>query len=225
MLRPEQPVGKVNGTHFSPRTISPIDDNKGRNICGKAHCYPAKTGYGCPRPVRPRRTRCPIILICTCSRDAAADGGARSPTTWLARRACLDEIFLDVAEDEMEHYAENDAAYLAAISPGRNARRKLDVLVMKQPIGKPKWAYCKKPRKRRMSRSPPGKRFARRSIHHQAIQDELHAINKYQRYMNSAEEPRVKELLPSVNEEKEHVAEFTAALFRLTHEPLPEKPD
>ena len=29
-----------------------------------------------------------------------------------------------------------------------------------------------------------------------AIQDELHAINKYQRYMNDAE-PRVKELLPS----------------------------
>ena len=27
-----------------------------------------------------------------------------------------------------------------------------------------------------------------------AIQDELHAINKYQRYMNDAEEPRVKEL-------------------------------
>ena len=42
---------------------------------------------------------------------------------------------------------------------------------------------------------PPGqKRFARRSIITKAIQDELHAINKYQRYMNDAEEPRVKEL-------------------------------
>ena len=52
----------------------------------------------------------------------------------------------------------------------------------------------KKPRKRRMSRSPRAKRFARRSIITKAIQDELHAINKYQRYMNDAEEPRVKEL-------------------------------
>ena len=50
--------------------------------------------------------------------------------------------------------------------------------------------------------------------------------NKYQRYMNDAEEPRVKELFCHLmNEEKEHVAEFTAALFRLTHEPLPEETD
>ena len=42
--------------------------------------------------------------------------------------------------------------------------------------------------------------------------------------MNDAEEPRVKELFCHLmNEEKEHVAEFTAALFRLTHEPLPEE--
>ena len=73
---------------------------------------------------------------------------------------------------------------------------------------------------------PRAKRFARRSIITKAIQDELHAINKYQRYMNDAEEPRVKELFAILmNEEKEHVAEFTAALFRLTHEPLPEETD
>ena len=98
------------------------------------------------------------------------------------------------------------------------------MLVMKRPIGKPKWATAKKPEAADVA-VPPGKRFARRSIITKAIQDELHAINKYQRYMNDAEEPRVKTFCHLMNEEKEHVAEFTAALFRLTHEPLPEETD
>ena len=50
----------------------------------KATLLPGKTGYGCPPPVRPRRTSAdhPDLYLL---RDAAADGGARSPTTWLAR--------------------------------------------------------------------------------------------------------------------------------------------
>ena len=57
-----------------------------------------------------------------------------------------------------------------------------------------------------------------------AIQDELHAINKYQKYMNKAELPEVQaHFCELMNEEKEHVAEFTAVLFELTHEPLPEE--
>ena len=76
-----------------------------------------------------------------------------------------------------------------------------------------------------MSRSPGQKDLP--AVHHRRpYKDELHAINKYQRYMNDAEEPHVKELFAILmNEEKEHVAEFTAALFRLTHEPLPEETD
>ena len=70
------------------------------------------------------------------------------------------------------------------------AEEALDVLVMKRPIGKPKWATAKKARKRRMSRSPEAKRFARRSIITKAIQDELHAINKYQRYERRRRNPR-----------------------------------
>ena len=77
------------------------------------------------------------------------------------------------------------------------AEEALDVLVMKRPIGKPKWATAKKARKRRMSRSPGKKDLPAVQCITKAIQDELHAINKYQRYMNDAEEPRVKELLPS----------------------------
>ena len=146
-----------------------LTTTKGRNICGKAHCYPAKTGYGCPPPVRPRRTSARIILICTCSETPLRTSGARSPTTACAAETCLDEIFLDVAEDEMEHYAETMRliSWLDPVQAEMLAEEALDVLVMKRPIGKPKWATAKKPRKRRMSRSPPGKRFARRSMHHQ----------------------------------------------------------
>ena len=58
MVAPARATSRqVNGTHFSPRTISYIDDNKGGISVAKPHCYPAKTGYGCPpRPVRLRRT-------------------------------------------------------------------------------------------------------------------------------------------------------------------------
>jgi rubrerythrin len=59
-----------------------------------------------------------------------------------------------------------------------------------------------------------------------SIEDELKAINKYQRYMNEACHPEVKTLFCHImNEEKEHVAEFTKALFCLTHEPLPPEHD
>jgi rubrerythrin len=44
--------------------------------------------------------------------------------------------------------------------------------------------------------------------------------------MNEAEDARVKDhFCMLMNEEKEHVAEFTAALFELTHEPLSEETD
>jgi rubrerythrin len=44
--------------------------------------------------------------------------------------------------------------------------------------------------------------------------------------MNEAQEDQVKEhFCELMNEEKEHVAEFTAALFELTHEPLQEEVD
>ena len=69
-----------------------------------------------------------------------------------------------------------------------------------------------------MSRSPGKKDLPAVQCITKAIQDELHAINKYQRYMNDAEEPALRSFCHLMNEEKEHVAEFTAALFRLTHE-------
>ena len=108
MLRPEQPVGRVNGTHFSPRTISYIDDNKREEYLWQSpHCYPAKTGYGCPPPCPPETDECPNHPDLYLLRDAAADErGAIADYLACAAETCLDEIFLDVAEDEMEHYAE-----------------------------------------------------------------------------------------------------------------------
>ena len=139
-----------------------LTTTKGRNICGKAPLLPAKTGYGCPRPVRPRRTSARIILICTCSETPLRTSGARSPTTWLcAAETCLDEIFLDVAEDEMEHYAETMRliSWFDPVQAEMLAEEALDVLVMKRPIGKPNGLPPKKPRKRRMSRSPRAKKI------------------------------------------------------------------
>ena len=71
----------------------------------KPHCYPAKTVMAAPAPCPPETDECPNHPDLYLLRDAAADG-RRSPTTWVcAAETCLDEIFLDVA-DEMEHYAE-----------------------------------------------------------------------------------------------------------------------
>ena len=148
----------------------------------KPHCYPAKTGYGCPRPVRPRRTSAlnhPDLYLL---RDAAAERGAIADYLACAAETCLDEIFLDVAEDEMEHYAETMRliSWLDPVQAEMLAEEALDVLVMKRPIGKPKWATAKKrPRSGRMSRSPRAKDLPAVQCITKAIQDELHAINKY----------------------------------------------
>ena len=71
---------------------------------------------------------------------------------------------------------------------------------MKRPIGKPKWATA----------SPgsggcrgPGQKDLPPFNITKAIQDELHAINKYQRYMNDAENPALKGFFCHLmNEEK-----------------------
>ena len=66
---------RVNGTHFSPRTISYIDDNKRRNICGKAPLLPGQNRLWLPPPCPPETDECRIILICTCSETPLRTGG------------------------------------------------------------------------------------------------------------------------------------------------------
>jgi rubrerythrin len=164
-------------------------------------------------------------------RDAAADErGAIADYLTCAAETCLDEIFLHVAEDEMQHYVEimRLITLFDPVQAEMLEEEDLGFLVMKRPQAKPKWT----PGKKAMAEAeaeviPPNKKDlpAIRCLT-KAIQDELQAINKYQQYMNDAEDGRVKELFCELmNDEKEHVAEFTAALFRVTHEPLSEETD
>ncbi|SDF78261.1 ferritin-like domain-containing protein [Sporolituus thermophilus] len=195
----------------------------------KPTCSPAKASYGCHPSCMPDMDECPNHPDLYLLRDAAADErGAIADYLTCAAETCL-EIFLDVAEDEMRHYVET-MRLISLFDPVQAEmleEQDLDFLVMKRP-GKPKWPPTKKAQyKQDVEVVSPNKKDLP-AIHclTKAIQDELHAINKYQRYMNEAEDPRVKNhFCELMNDEKEHVAEFTAALFKLTHEPLPEETD
>ncbi len=197
----------------------------------KPGCYPAKSGYGCPPSCLPAEDECPNHPDLYLLRDAAADErGAIADYLFCAAETCLDEVFLDVVEDEMRHFAET-MRLISLFDPVQAEmleEEDLGFLVLRRPMGKPKWAPAKKAQQAEdVGVVPPGKKDlpAIRCLT-KAIQDELHAINKYQRYMNEAEDSRVKEhFCELMNDEKEHVAEFTAALFKLTHEPLPEETD
>ncbi len=199
----------------------------------KPTCYPAKAGYGCPPSCAPVADECPNHPDLYLLRDAAADErGAIADYLTCAAETCLDELFLDVAEDEMQHYVETMRliARFDPIQAEMLEEEDLGFLVMQRPIGKAKWSQSAKKNPAEetdVGVIPPNKKDlpAIRCIT-KAIQDELHAINKYQRYMNDAETDLVKEhFCELMNDEKEHVAEFTAALFELTHEPLPEEND
>ena len=89
----------------------------------KPHCYPAKTGW-LPHAL-PETDECPNHPDLYLLRDAAADeAGAIADYLACAAETCLDEIFLDVAEDEMEHYAETMRLISWLDRSRRNARRR-----------------------------------------------------------------------------------------------------
>ncbi len=193
----------------------------------KTNYYPP---YGCAPSCTPNMDECPNHPDLYLLRDAAADErGAIADYFSCAAETCL-EVFLDVAEDEMQHFVET-MRLISLFDPVQAKmliEEDLDILTMKTRIRKPKWVSSKNIQEEQdVQVTPPNKKDlpAIRCLT-KAIQDELHAINKYQQYMNQAKDPRVKEhFCELMNEEKEHVAEFTAALFELTHEPLPEETD
>ena len=161
MLRPEQPVGRVNGTHTFPRTISYIDDNKREEYLWQSTVTRPKPVMAAPALSARRRTSARIILDLYLLRDAAADERDRRLPA-CAAETCLDEIFLDVAEDEMEHYAETMRliSWLDPVQAEMLAEEALDVLVMKRPMtGKPKWATAKKAPEAADVAVPPGKKI------------------------------------------------------------------
>ncbi|SDE21906.1 ferritin family protein [Sporomusa acidovorans] len=165
-------------------------------------------------------------------RDAAAD--ERTAIAFYleaARSSCMPRLFLDVAEDEMEHYIElmREISRLDPVQAQMLRDEGLDVLLMTRPLFKPKTkaAIAKESEAEDVQVVPPDRKdMPTVALLTRALTDELQAINKYQQYMEDAEDPEVQQLFCHImNEEKEHIAEFTAALFELTHEPLPEEQD
>lgn len=165
-------------------------------------------------------------------RDAAADErGAIADYLDCALSTCVRDVFLDVAEDEMQHFVQT-MRLISSLDPVQAEMLEeadLDFLTMSRPLGRPKWSNAKAAAQADDDVQvvlPNKKDICAIRCLTKAIQDELHAINKYQRYMNQAREPEVQALFCELmNEEKEHVAEFTSALFKLTNEPLPEEAD
>ncbi|MCX7780754.1 MAG: ferritin-like domain-containing protein [Negativicutes bacterium] len=166
-------------------------------------------------------------------RDAAADE-RKAVLQYLnaARDNCLAELFLDVAEDEMHHYVEIMQQIVRLDSVQADMFREVNLNMM--TLGRPakntpkKWNYMNQQNAaaedaEELSVALPDERDMPAICHLTAgLVEEFAATNKYQRYMNEACDPRVKELFCHLmNEEKEHIAEFTAALFDLTGEPLP----
>ncbi|MBP2634374.1 MAG: hypothetical protein H6Q72_281 [Firmicutes bacterium] len=156
-------------------------------------------------------------------RDAAADErNAIAFYLEASRTACLPRLFLDVAEDEMQHYVEimREVSRLDPVQAQMFSEQELDILLMTRPLFKPK---AKAVEAGDIQVVPPSrKEMPTVILLTKALNDELLATNKYQKYMETAEDPEVQRLFCHLmNEEKEHIAEFTAALFELTHEPLP----
>lgn len=189
--------------------------------------------WGCNIPCDVEEDECPNNCDLYLLRDAAADErGAIADYLECGILTCQQEIFFDVVEDEMQHFIKTMQLITLFDPVQADALEEagLDDLVMRRPSRRPKWQAnvtdeCDDDDDGNVE--PPCKEDlpAIRCLT-KAIQGELQAINKYQRYMNMAQDERVKEhFCELMNEEKEHVAEFTAALFEFTHEPLEEEAD
>ncbi|SMC72611.1 ferritin-like domain-containing protein [Sporomusa malonica] len=185
----------------------------------------AETNIVCPIEECPSS---PDLLLL---RDAAAD--ERNAIAFYldaARSSCTPHLFLDVAEDEMHHYVETmrEISRLDPVQADLLSEAGLDMLVMTRPLFKPKAKVIAKEAGTNDVQVilPDRKEMPTVNLLTKALSDEFLAVNKYQRYMLDAENAEVQMLFCHLmNEEKEHIAEFTAALFELTHEPLPPEHD
>lgn len=193
---------------------------------------PKKVHCKCPLPgpIDPcnnNNPACPSHPDLLLLRDAAAD--ERTAAAFYLRAAhqtCLDGLFLNVAEDEMHHYME--LMQLIAVLDPIQARIFSEMnlpflLIPRHKQNHAKWQEASaESTPEDDTVSPPSlEEMETVDVLTQAIVDELLAINKYQTYMQEANLPEVKELFCHImNEEKEHLAEFTKALFCITHEPL-----
>ncbi|SDF24790.1 ferritin family protein [Sporolituus thermophilus] len=176
----------------------------------------------------PRHTLCPDDPDLLRLRDAAKnEREAIDLYLEAALRTPMADLFLDVAEDEMHHYVEL-MRLISSLDPVQAAVLKEEnlgtlTLARVQPPDKwkapPMWVSEAED----VAVTPPAEKDLP-TIHYltKSLAGELEATNKYQIYMAQAEHDEVRALFCHImNEEKEHIAEFTAALYRLTNEPLP----
>lgn len=190
----------------------------------------------CPTMSMPMETctsddECPDDCDLYLLRDAAAD--EREAIAFYLRAAhttCLDKLFLDVAEDEMQHYIETMqlVSMLDPVQADMFEEVGLDILVRPTRLNKKqvKWQPLQKAAEDAEVTPPTLDELDTVDIITKALVSELKAANKYQKYMLEAEHPEVRDLFCELmNEEKEHIAEFTKALWCLTHEPLPPETD
>lgn len=189
--------------------------------------YKHHSGYGDSPDCEWEDEECPNHPDLYLLRDAAADErGAIADYLECASVSCSREVFLHVTEEEMEHYIETMRliSLLDPVQADMLEEEGLDFLVTKRHMGKSKWKHMNSEEKEEEESQievPDKKDSERIRCLTEAIKGELQAVNKYQRYMNQAKEEVVKKhFCDLMNDEKEHVAEFTAALFQLTHEPV-----
>jgi rubrerythrin len=161
-------------------------------------------------------------------RDAAVD--ERTAIAFYLRAAketCLTDLFLHVARDEMRHFVMvmHHITMLDSVQAEALEEMDLDALVMRR--GTPKWEQCSCPTEDTEadtcedSEEQEDEELDTIDYLTKALTGELQAINKYQTYMEKAEcEQNQRLFCHLMNDEKEHVAEFTAALFKITNEPV-----
>lgn len=138
----------------------------------------------------------------------------------------LSELFLDIAEDETQHFVETMRLISELDCVQANALKEegLNFLVMRRAMI-PKWTMNYPVDDAKFTLPDPEDMRAI-CLLTKAITDEFEAINQYQTSMLQSENIACREhFCQLMNDEKEHVAELTAALFKLTDEPLPEEMD
>ena len=170
---------------------------------------------------------CPCHPDLLLLRDAAIDErNAILEYLTAAHDCCLPELFLHTAQDEMGHYFETlrQINRLDPIQAEAFREVGLDMLITNRMANN-----CKKntpiaavqQAEAALAGLPPERRMPTIAALTQALAGEFAAANKYQRYMCEAKDPRVQALFCHLmNDEKGHIAEFTAALFDMTQEPL-----
>ncbi|HWQ61714.1 MAG TPA: hypothetical protein VN521_05340, partial [Negativicutes bacterium] len=139
----------------------------------------------------------------------------------------LRRLFLDTAADEMEHFAMT-MRHIAALDPVQAEALEevgLDSLLPRRAMT-PKWAVgwqpdCPGPlEETEMAVPQPESGATAVCLLTKALTGELEAINTYQKSMLKAEDSACcRHFCHLMNDEKEHVASFTLALYEQTGEP------